>query len=65
MNKQYQDLFQMVARNGAISAEAAMEALKEAENLLYDEISYVLKLDKLEVISMLKDKLDVDSTLSA
>jgi CarD family transcriptional regulator len=39
--------------------------LKEAENLLYDEISYVLKLDRQEVISMLKDKLDIytDSTI--
>ena len=32
MNKQYQDLFQMVARNGALSAETAMAALKDAEN---------------------------------
>ena len=32
MNKQYQDLFQMIARNGALSAERAMEALKDAEN---------------------------------
>lgn len=32
MNKQYQDLFQMTARNGALSAERAMEVLKDAEN---------------------------------
>ena len=32
MNKQYQDLFQMTARNGALSTERAMEALKDAEN---------------------------------
>ena len=32
MNKQYQDLFQMVARNGALNAEQAMEALKEKED---------------------------------
>lgn len=32
MNKQYQDLFQMVARNGALNAEKAMEALKGAED---------------------------------
>ena len=32
MNKQYQDLLQMTARNGALSAERAMEALKDAEN---------------------------------
>ena len=32
MNKQYQDLFQMVARNGALNAEKAVEALKGAED---------------------------------
>ena len=32
MNKQYQDLFQVVARNGALNAEKAMEALKGAED---------------------------------
>ena len=35
------------------------QSLKEAENLLYDEISYVLELNKCEVIQMLKDKLDI------
>lgn len=29
MNKQYQELFQMVARNGALNAEKAMETLGE------------------------------------
>lgn len=32
MNKQYQDLFQVVARNGALNAEKAMEALGTEEN---------------------------------
>ena len=32
MNKQYQNLFQMVARNGALNAEKAMEALNGAED---------------------------------
>ena len=32
MNKQYQELFQLVARNGAINAEQAIEALKQKEN---------------------------------
>lgn len=32
MNKQYQDLFQVVARNGALNAEKAMEALETEEN---------------------------------
>ena len=34
------------------------QSLKEAETLLYEEISYVLDLDRQEVYNMLKDKLD-------
>ena len=32
MNKQYQDLFQVIARNGALNAEQAMKALQEKED---------------------------------
>ena len=32
MNKQYQDLFQVVARNGALNSEQAMKALENSEN---------------------------------
>ena len=32
MNKQYQDLFQVIARNGALNVEKAMDALKGSED---------------------------------
>lgn len=32
MNKQYQDLFQVIARNGALNAEQAMKKLQESED---------------------------------
>lgn len=32
MNKQYQDLFQVVARNGALNAEQAMKAMENVED---------------------------------
>lgn len=32
MNKQYQELFQVVARNGALNSEQAMKALENSEN---------------------------------
>lgn len=38
--------------------------LKEAENLLFDEISYILELDKNDVINMLKDKLGINQELN-
>ena len=49
MNKQYQDLFQMVARNGALNAEKAMEALKEAED----------KEKEIEVLVDMRDRFNV------
>ncbi len=32
MNKQYQDLFQVIARNGALNAEQAMKKLQESKD---------------------------------
>lgn len=49
MNKQYQDLFQMVARNGALNAEKAMEALKDAED----------KEKEIEVLVDMRDRFNV------
>ena len=49
MNKQYQDLFQMVARNGALNAEKAMEALKGAED----------KEKEIEVLVDMRDRFNV------
>lgn len=49
MNKQYQDLFQMVARNGALNAEKAMEALKSAED----------KEKEIEVLVDMRDRFNV------
>lgn len=49
MNKQYQDLFQMVARNGALNAEKAIEALKGAED----------KEKEIEVLVDMRDRFNV------
>lgn len=49
MNKQYQDLFQMVARNGALNAEKAVEALKGAED----------KEKEIEVLVDMRDRFNV------
>ena len=49
MNKQYQDLFQMVARNGALNAEKAMEALKGTED----------KEKEIEVLVDMRDRFNV------
>lgn len=49
MNKQYQDLFQMVARNGALNAEKAMEALRGAED----------KEKEIEVLVDMRDRFNV------
>ena len=54
MNKQYQDLFQMVARNGALNAEKAMEALKGAED---KEKEIEVLVDMRERFNALEDKI--------
>ena len=54
MNKQYQDLLQMVARNGALSAEAAMKALKDAEG---KDKERTLLLDTRNRFNALEDKI--------
>ena len=48
MNKQYQELFQMVARNGALNAEKAMETLgKDADA------------EKIEVLVEMRDRFNL------
>ena len=54
MNKQYQDLFQMVARNGALNAEKAMEALKGAED---KEKEIEVLIDMRDRFNVLEDKI--------
>ena len=54
MNKQYQDLLQMVARNGALSAEAAMKALKDAEG---KDKERTLLLDTRNRFNVIEDKI--------
>lgn len=49
MNKQYQDLFQVIARNGALNAEKAMDALKGSED----------KEKELEVLIDMRDRFNV------
>lgn len=49
MNKQYQDLFQVIARNGALNAEKAMDTLKGSED----------KEKELEVLIDMRDRFNV------
>ena len=49
MNKQYQDLFQVIARNGALNAEKAMDALKGSKD----------KEKELEVLIDMRDRFNV------
>lgn len=54
MNKQYQDLFQAIARNGALNAEKAIEVL-EANNEKSKEINILL--DMRDKYNELEDKI--------
>lgn len=54
MNKQYQNLFQMVARNGALNAEKAMEALNGAED---KEKEINVLVDMRDRFNVLEDKI--------
>ena len=54
MNKQYQDLFQMVARNGALNAEKAMEVLKGTED---KEKEIEVLIDMRDRFNVLEDKI--------
>ena len=54
MNKQYQDLFQVVARNGALNAEKAMEALETEEN---KEKELTVLIEMRDRFNVLEDKI--------
>lgn len=54
MNKQYQDLFQVVARNGALNAEKAMEALEAEEN---KEKELTVLIEMRDRFNVLEDKI--------
>lgn len=54
MNKQYQNLFQMVARNGALNAEKAMEALNGVED---KEKEINVLVDMRDRFNVLEDKI--------
>lgn len=54
MNKQYQDLFQVVARNGALNAEKAMEALEAVEN---KEKELTVLIEMRDRFNVLEDKI--------
>ena len=53
MNKQYQELFQMVARNGALNAERAMETL--GENADAEKVEVLVEMR--DRFNLLEDKL--------
>lgn len=54
MNKQFLDLFQVVARNGALNAEQAMKALQKEEHKPEDEN---ILLDMRDRFNKLEDKI--------
>lgn len=54
MNKQFQDLFQVIARNGALNAEQAMKKLQESEN---KEKEIAVLVDMRDRFNALEDKI--------
>ena len=54
MNKQYQDLFQVIARNGALNAEQAMKKLQESEG---KEKEIAVLVDMRDRFNVLEDKI--------
>lgn len=54
MNKQFQDLFQVVARNGALNAEQAMKKLQESED---KEKEIAVLIDMRDRFNALEDKI--------
>lgn len=54
MNKQFQDLFQVVARNGALNAEQAMKKLQESED---KEKEIAVLVDMRDRFNALEDKI--------
>lgn len=61
MNKQYQDLFQLVARNGALHAEQTAEVLKAKEN---NEKEMAVIMDMRDRFNALEDKIIKSEELS-
>lgn len=61
MNKQYQDLFQLVARNGALHAEQTAEVLKAKEN---NEKEMAVIMDMRDRFNALEDKITKGEELS-
>ena len=62
MNKQYQKLFQMVARNGALNAEKAIEALTGVEDKENETKTLVEMRDRFNALEdkILKGKEELD-----
>ena len=60
MNKQYQDLFQMVAKNGALTSEQAMAALKNKEDNAHE---MEILIDMRDKFNKLEDKILQGETL--
>ena len=54
MNKQYQDLFQVIARNGALNAEQAMKKVQESED---KEREIAVLVDMRDRFNVLEDKI--------
>ena len=54
MNKQFQDLFQVIARNGALNAEQAMKKLHESED---KEKEIAVLVDMRDRFNALEDKI--------
>lgn len=54
MNKQFQDLFQVIARNGALNAEQAMKKLQESES---KEEEIAVLVDMRDRFNVLEDKI--------
>lgn len=54
MNKQYQDLFQVIARNGALNAEQAIKKLQESED---KEKEIAVLVDMRDRFNVLEDKI--------
>lgn len=61
MNKQYQDLFQVVARNGALNAEKALEAIGNDENKKQEIETLIDMRDK---FNALEDKINANEPLA-
>ena len=61
MNKQYKELFQMVARNGALTAEQTISALKQGEG---KEKEIETALSMRDLFNQVEDKILADEPLT-